>query len=741
MNSPSVRKLIVTLATVVAAVGVFLVVVNSGRNRPTPAQQPKPAAATDATPQTDAVERDAAPADATTSAPESGASSAPPPPPATVAPPVGLSARAPQGGFDATRRPTPIGSLDPRVHPFRIEFTGTAAGVRSIVFSDFWRTASERNQARRHWNAVAKGNEPPPLPADSERYELTRADLLYEGGRTFEIPVLAVHSLEVDGASVSLFGNVWSERAPGVFTSEIVDADGAVRLRLERAYELAPNSYDLAIRQKVENVGAAPTSIRWIQFGPSDLSGDPTTYIDVRRFHAGFLMSPTRDPDQATVLATGQMQEHGSVVSRIGKGQFVLWPNDEARANDLRLSWFGSTSRYFALCAHADWHPDRAGTTKAIAPSVAEVRVRTNGGAGTDQRVLSELHSAAQTIAPGASASFDLGLYAGPLDPEILGGAQPYAGLGMRQLIVYVLSSCCTFCTFAWLANLLAGFLSLLHDYVVFDWGLAIVVLVIVVRLLLHPLMKRSQIQMQRFGRKMAELKPELDALTKRYKDEPQKLQAEQMRLYREKQINPVGCVGGMLPTFLQMPIWIALYAVLFFNWDLRQAPAFFGVFQLLGGWQFLGDLSRPDSFVSFPRSFDLWLFTLSGINVLPILMGVVFWFQQKYMTPPMPNMTPEQAQQQKMMKWMMVILFPLMLYPAPSGLTLYILTSTCIGIWESRLVKRHIDTHGLADPKKDAAGGKKKRDWMGRMYEEALERARRKQEEKNRKTFKERGK
>ncbi|MEY3024803.1 MAG: Membrane protein insertase YidC, partial [Planctomycetota bacterium] len=249
---------------------------------------------------------------------------------------------------------------------------------------------------------------------------------------------------------------------------------------------------------------------------------------------------------------------------------------------------------------------------------------------------------------------------------------------------------------------------------------------------------RRSQIQMTRFGKKMSELKPELDALQKRFKGDPKKLQQEQLQLYREKGVNPAGCLGGMLPMFLQMPIWIALYAMLFFAFELRQQPAFFGVFQLAGGWGFLGDLSAPDGFFLFPQPIDLWLFTMKGINVLPLLMGVVFWFQQKYMAPPTTaTMTEEQLQQQKIMKVMMVVMFPIMLYAAPSGLTLYILTSSCIGIIETRAIRRriaHLDSLPQAAP--DEAGGRpggKTRDKLGRMYAEALERAKQRQAEKDR--------
>jgi len=102
-----------------------------------------------------------------------------------------------------------------------------------------------------------------------------------------------------------------------------------------------------------------------------------------------------------------------------------------------------------------------------------------------------------------------------------------------------------------------------------------------------------------------------------------------------------------------------------------------------------------------------------------------VFWFQQQYMTPPTPNMSEEQLAQQKMMKWMMVLMFPVMMYVVPSGLTLYILTSTCIGIVEGRIIKKQVDAMDLTVKPTE----RKKKDFLGRMYEEALKRAEQRQQ------------
>src|SRR5205807_10454474 len=87
---------------------------------------------------------------------------------------------------------------------------------------------------------------------------------------------------------------------------------------------------------------------------------------------------------------------------------------------------------------------------------------------------------------------------------------------------------------------------------------------------------------------------------------------------------------------------------------------------------------------------YDCAILQLASINILPVLMAVTFYIQQKFQPQPVAA-TPEQAQQQKMMKWMSIFLFPLFLYSQPSGLNLYIFTSTLIGIFESKRIRDHI--------------------------------------------------
>lgn len=635
------------------------------------------------------------------------------PPPASA-----LTARAPGAVLDA---PVALGSLDWRSHAFLLSISPDDVGIERVTFSQYWRHGVDNRAAIRHWNALESGADTvPPLPPEEDRYALRSPGKLGFPG-VYSVSLMGMRALEVDGATINLFGRVWTQTAPGEFETALVDESGAEQLRVTRRFTVG-QGFDIALEQHVRNSGGAPRRVRWIQGGPPDLGREPGQLVETRRFQSGYLMSPERDPAQQTVIVHGALLDHSEVLKQLAAGNQTVWPNERQTTERYGLAWFGSTNRYFALAVHAPYAPPAA-PSKRIAPAVASVLAQVGEAVHdgkAEQVVYTYTRSDIETIAPGATAAFDVGVFAGPLDRVLLSQTEPYAGLGMHGLILYLMSGCCSWCTFSWLAEFLIGFLTLLHNYVVFDWALAIIVLVIVVRLVLHPLTRRSQIAMQRVSRQMQALKPELDALKTRYKDDPKRMQEEQIRLYREHQINPLGCAGGMLPTFLQMPIWIALYAVLYFAFELRQQPAFFGIFQDMGGWGFLGDLSAPDRFVPLGREINLYLIHFDSINLIPLLMGVVFYLQQKYMTPPpTAQMTPEQLSQQKMMKWMMVILFPLMLYAAPSGLTLYIATSTLVGVFESMRVRKEVERMDFTKKPKAGSGG-----WMQRMYESAMKRA-----------------
>lgn len=648
--------------------------------------------------------------------------------------------------------PASLGSLDPAVAVMQVEFSLAGAGIERIAFSDIWETAEARHQAERHRAALAAGRPGPGMPDESLRYVLHEARELVNARIPdgLVIPDLAASRLLVDGRSINLFAynrrtdengtemleRIWAETAPGRFETEIVDDAGTVLLRVIRTYALGAD-YDVEMRQTVENRSPYELEIQLDQWGPGDLRVDRARYIDRRRYRFGW----TRGDSGFVSTDDDLLVERQSIITRANKGRSaVLWPTEETEARDLRLSWFGPTNRYFGFAVHPPVTEDGTLASIGIADRVSritfEVGVDGEDPEGKDRLVFTFLEGRPLDLAPDTAAELGLGVFAGPLDREILGEA-PYSALAMEGLILYQMSSFCAICTFQWLAHLLLGFLTILHDYVVFDWGLAIIGLVIVVRTLLHPITKKSQIGMMRFGRVMQKIKPEIEKLQKKYPDDPKRMQQEQLRLMQEYGVNPAQMLG-CLPMFLQMPIWVALYAMLYFAFDLRQQPAFFGIFQSItgGAWPFLGDLSSGDHFFyEFETPRSLFIMNVTGINLLPLLMAGLFWVQQKYMAPPTTaTMTPEQEMQTKIMRFMMIVMMPLFLYSAPSGLTLYILTSSTIGILESRYIRSHVDKMDI-EKKPDRQGGMspllaaatkggKPKDAQARAYQAALERA-----------------
>jgi YidC/Oxa1 family membrane protein insertase len=178
-----------------------------------------------------------------------------------------------------------------------------------------------------------------------------------------------------------------------------------------------------------------------------------------------------------------------------------------------------------------------------------------------------------------------------------------------------------------------------------------------------------------------------MERLKKKYGDDKEAIAKAQMELYKEMGFTPV---LGCLPMFLQMPIFISLWQALQSTFELRHAP-------FLWGMTWIKDLSQPDRLISFGHSIPLVFgMHIDAINVLPVLVAVVSWLNMKY-TPRPPAATPEAEQQQKMMQWMTLV-FPLMFYGFPSGLNLYYLTSTSLGIWEGKRIRQHIKEHEEAE-------------------------------------------
>jgi YidC/Oxa1 family membrane protein insertase len=233
--------------------------------------------------------------------------------------------------------------------------------------------------------------------------------------------------------------------------------------------------------------------------------------------------------------------------------------------------------------------------------------------------------------------------------------------------------------------------LSFIHKYVISNYGLAIILFSIVMKLLLHPL-SITQMQTQQ---KMQLLAPELEKIRAKHKDDAQEQQKETMKLYGEYGISPA---GGCLPLLLQMPILTALYSVFQSEIQLRQTSFF--------GW--ITDLSMPDELLRLP--FKVPLVNVDIISGLALAMGLTMFVQQ-YTTVKDP--------QQRAMVYMMPVMFTFMFANLPAGLTLYYFMFNVWSIaqqeWTKRFSKNKMT---LADLKKMP----KKEGWLQKRLREAQE-------------------
>jgi YidC/Oxa1 family membrane protein insertase len=237
---------------------------------------------------------------------------------------------------------------------------------------------------------------------------------------------------------------------------------------------------------------------------------------------------------------------------------------------------------------------------------------------------------------------------------------------------------------FGWFGGISKLVLRLLgfFEWMTGSYGLAILMVTVIVRIVLHPLTRKSQIGMI----KMQKLQPQIKEMQRKYPNDRQKHTEEQMKLFRRYGVSPL---GGCMPMLLQMPVFIALFRALRQAYVLRQTS-----------FLYIDDLSLPDA--AFTLSFHLPLLG-NQINILPLLMVGLMLMQQRMMH--QPAATEQAAQQQKMMKWMPVF-FGFIFYKMPSGLCLYWATSTAIGVGERMLVERHAREIEL-EPK-DEAGAKR---------------------------------
>lgn len=252
---------------------------------------------------------------------------------------------------------------------------------------------------------------------------------------------------------------------------------------------------------------------------------------------------------------------------------------------------------------------------------------------------------------PKANWSQSFILYAGPADAALL---KPYAA-NMENIAERGPN------WLRWLANIFALFLNWLHRYVR-NYGVVLIILALLLKVILHPLTHKSMDAQF----KMQKIQPQVQALQAKYKNDPQTMQIELSKLYKEAGANPM---SGCLPLLLQMPIFISLYNVLRYSLDMRNA----------GFMLWIKDLSEPDPYL-----------------ILPIIMGGFMLLQSLMMQPKASDLAEMDEKQkamqssQKMMTWMMPIMMFFIFRSMPAGLVLYWTTFNIFSVAQQYYLKKH---------------------------------------------------
>ncbi len=248
------------------------------------------------------------------------------------------------------------------------------------------------------------------------------------------------------------------------------------------------------------------------------------------------------------------------------------------------------------------------------------------------------LLSPSATVAPGATETLESILYVGP---KIQSNLEPLA-TGMHLAV--------DFGILTFISEPIFWLLDLFHDWVG-NWGWAIVMVTLVIKLLfLWP----SAVSYRSMAR-MRAVTPKMQALKERFADDKQRLSQEMMKLYQKEKINPL---GGCLPILIQIPVFIALYWVLVESVELRQAP-----------WiLWIDDLTQKDPYF-----------------ILPLLMGLSMWAQQKL------NPAPMDPMQKKIFQWLPVV-FTVFFAFFPAGLVLYWFVNNLLSIIQQSIITRRVE-------------------------------------------------
>ncbi len=283
-------------------------------------------------------------------------------------------------------------------------------------------------------------------------------------------------------------------------------------------------------------------------------------------------------------------------------------------------------------------------------------------------------------IATNVSFWFDTKAKAVPAQGELVQRYRVFTGPKDTEILdLYGLSSSMYFGwpIFEWVAKPLSFILHTFYG-IVRNYGIAIIMLTVLVRSCMFPLSRRAAIM----GQRMQEMGPEMKRINELYKEDITKRGQEMQLLYKKYNLNPM---ASCLPVFIQLPIFIGLYRCVSVDIGLRQQP-------LIPGLEWCSNLAGPDMLASWPTWMPEFI---SGkgtgwfgpyINLLPIITICLFIVQQKVL---MPKATDEQTRMTQQMMMVMTVFMGVLFFKVPAGLCLYFITSSIWSLIERRLVKK----------------------------------------------------
>jgi len=315
---------------------------------------------------------------------------------------------------------------------------------------------------------------------------------------------------------------------------------------------------------------------------------------------------------------------------------------DEARQHiDQPQQWIALKSRFFAETLASSEPNAGFSLVSARNTTLAQLSVR---------RVDASLMFAGTPLAAGEGLERSYRLYIGPKKLSCL----ETMGNHMDEIM--------EFGRFSWFCKPLMSILNFFYRMIP-NYGVAIILLTLLVRIVFWPLTHKST----ESAKRMREVQPKIKALQEQFKDNPQKMQQEVWKVYRENKVNPF---SSCLPMLVQLPVFYALYSVLRSAVELRFAS-----------FLWVADLSQPENL--FASSLPL------PLNILPLLMAATTVWQSK-LTPSMGD-----PAQQKMMTWMMPLMMLFFFYAMPSALSLYWTVSTLLAVIQLAMQQRGGNTPG----------------------------------------------